>query len=279
MTAQALKNVATAAQAAPSHSEPAKSLSTLLQSRPVINQLAKALPNHLSPDRMARIVLTELRKNPKLQHCEPMSFMGAVLQCAQLGLEPGSALGHAYILPFEKRAKVDGQWLTQSVEAQLILGYRGMIDLARRSGQILSIEAREVYACDEFSCTLGMHSDLHHKPAWHNADRTQSEQVIFVYAVAKLKDGGHQFEVMSRAQIDAIRSRSKSADSGPWVTDYVAMALKTVIRRLFKFLPVSIEMQRAIVMDERAEADISQELSTVIDADFQAAITSSATTT
>jgi recombination protein RecT len=197
-----------------------------------------------------------------------MSFLGAVIQCAQLGLEPGNALGHAYILPFDKREKVGGQWKTVRTEAQVIIGYRGMIDLARRSGQIVSIDARAVYEGDKFECVLGLDAKIDHTPDWQNANRADASKLRFVYAVAKLKDGGVQFDVMSRAEVEGIRARSKSADNGPWVTDFAAMAVKTVVRRLFKFLPVSIEMQTAVGLDEMAEQGIAQQNAAVIDGEF-----------
>ncbi len=265
MSTAALKTIATG-QAG--KTEKPKDLAQLMASPAVQSQLKVALPRHMTAERMARIATTEMRKVPKLAQCDPMSFLGAVIQCAQLGLEPGNALGHAYILPFEKRKKQGNQWITERVEAQVIIGYRGMIDLARRSGQIVSIEARAVYEGDEFVCELGLDSKLSHQPDWQNPNRTRPELLRFVYAVAKLKDGGVQFDVMSRAEVDGIRARSKSADSGPWVTDYAAMALKSVVRRLFKFLPVSIEMQQAVSIDEQAEAGISQQNSAIIDGNF-----------
>ncbi|TWI69024.1 recombination protein RecT [Pseudoduganella lurida] len=252
----------------PAKAEKPKDLAQLMASPAVQSQLKVALPRHMTAERMARIATTEMRKIPKLAQCDPMSFLGAVIQCAQLGLEPGNALGHAYILPFDKRQKVGGRWETVGTEAQVIIGYRGMIDLARRSGQIISIEARGVYEGDQFDCELGLDSKLTHTPDWQNPNRTQPDKLRFVYAVAKLKDGGVQFDVMSRAEVDGIRARSKSADNGPWVTDYAAMALKSVVRRLFKFLPVSIEMQQAVGLDEQADAGVSQQNSAVIDGNF-----------
>lgn len=224
-------------------------------------EIQRALPKHMTADRMARIALTEFRKVPALMKCEPASLFGAVIQCAQLGLEPGGALGHAYLIPFENRKR-------GTTEVQFIVGYRGMIDLARRSGQIVSLEAHPVYEGDTFECELGLDSKLRHIPDWQNPNRTKDEKLQFVYAVAKLKDGGTQFEVMSRAEVDGIRGRSRAASAGPWVTDYAAMALKTVIRRLFKYLPVSIEMQQAVGLDEQAEAGISQDNGAVIDTSF-----------
>jgi recombination protein RecT len=247
---------------------PVDKVAALLASPSMQSQIKAALPRHMTPERLARIVTTEIRKLPKLAECTPVSFFGAVIQCAQLGLEPGNALGHAYILPYEKRAKVGGQWQTVATEAQLIIGYRGMIDLARRSGQIVSIDARAVYEGDKFECRLGLDPHIEHEPDWNNPNRTDAGQLRFVYAVAKLKDGGIQFDVMSRTEIEAIRERSKSKDKGPWVTDFTAMALKTVVRRLFKFLPVSIEMQTAVGLDERAEAGLTQDNAAVIDGTF-----------
>lgn len=245
-----------------------KGLQHMLVSPAIQAQIKAALPAHMTPERMARIATTEMRKVPKLQQCDPLSFIGAVIQCAQLGLEPGNALGHAYILPFEKRRKVEGQWTTVGVEAQVIIGYRGMIDLARRSGQVLSLDARAVYQGDKFKPVLGLNPTIEHEPDWQNPNRVDPKKLTFVYAVAKLKDGGSQFDVMSRAEIDSIRARSKSKDDGPWVTDYAAMAIKTVVRRLFKFLPVSIEIQHAVSLDERAEVGASQQLSALLDAEY-----------
>lgn len=217
-------------------------VSQMLTDPKMKQQLAAALPKHLTADRMARIVLTELRRVPKLMDCEPASLMGAVMQCAQIGLEPGNGLGHAYLIPFGR-------------EVQLIIGYRGFLDLARRSGQIKSISARAVYSCDKFEYRYGLNEDLIHEPA---ADRPNNATLTFVYAVANLKDGGHQFEVMSKAEVDKVRAKSKSGGTGPWKDHYEEMAKKTAIRRLFKYLPVSVEMQRAVMSDEYQESGQSQ---------------------
>lgn len=250
MTTQALKARATGQVA-----EKPKDLAHLMTSPAVQAQIKAALPRHMTPERMARIATTEMRRIPKLAECNPMSFLGAVIQCSQLGLEPGGSLGHVYLIPFGK-------------EVQVIVGYRGMIDLARRSGQIISIDARAVYEGDQFNCSLGLDSKLEHVPDWNNPNRADPAKLRFVYAVAKLKDGGIQFDVMSKVEVDAIRKRSKSSGSGPWVTDYAAMALKTVVRRLFKYLPVSIEIQQAVGIDEMADAGISQQNSAIIDGQF-----------
>jgi recombination protein RecT len=217
-------------------------------------QMALALPKHINAERMARIVLTEIRRVPKLGDCGRDSLLGAVMTCSQLGLEPGNGLGHAYLLPFDKRAKVGNQWQTVGTDCQLIIGYRGMIDLARRSGQIVSLSARAVCEKDMFNYRFGLDETIEHVPA--DGERGN---LTHVYAVAKLKDGGVQFEVLSRAEIEKVRAGSKAKDNGPWVTHFEEMAKKTAIRRLFKYLPVSIEMQRAVTIDEQGEAGIRQD--------------------
>ncbi len=200
------------------------------------SQMALALPKTLTPERLTRVVMTECRKTPALLRTSRESFLGAVLQCAQLGIEPGSALGHAYLIPYGNTCN-------------LVIGYRGMIDLARRSGQIVSLHAYCVHAHDDFTYELGLHPDIHHIPS-AEADRGP---VTYVYAVAQLQGGGVQFEVMSRAEVESIRSSSKAGRSGPWVSHWDEMAKKTVIRRLFKLLPVSIEVARAVEADEKTD--------------------------
>lgn len=221
-------------------------------------EIARCLPRHLTPERMARIAMTELRKTPKLQECDPMSFIAAIMQASQLGLEPG-ILGSCYLIPFNNNQ-------TGKVECTFMPGYRGFLDLARRSGQITSLVARAVYANDEFSYEFGLREDLIHRPSMG-----ERGELIAVYAVAILKDGGHQFDVMSRKEVDAIRNQSKSKNNGPWVTHYEEMAKKTVLRKLFKWLPCSVEMQKAVSLDELQEAgiqNIKAEASEEFDIDF-----------
>lgn len=255
MSANALKQAATGQVAAP---QAPKDIAALMSSPKVKAQMALAMPKHMTADRMMRIALTEIRKVPALGKCNIESFMGAIMQCAQLGLEPGSALGHAYLLPFGSGKASDGK-----ANCQLIIGYRGMIDLARRSGQIVSLTARAVHENDVFSYEFGLDEVMTHKPA--DGERGK---LTHVYAVAKLKDGGIQFDVMSKAEVDKVRSGSKAGNNGPWVTHYDEMAKKTVIRRLFKYLPVSIEIQRAVTLDERADANLDQDNASVLTGDY-----------
>jgi len=206
-------------------------------------EIARCLPKHLTTERMTRIALTELRKNPMLQQCDPMSFIASIMQASQLGLEPG-IMGSCYLIPFKN-------YKTGVYECTFMPGYRGFLDLARRSGQIVSLVARSVYENDEFSYEFGLKEDIKHKPSLNDRGN-----LIAVYAVALLKDGGHQFDVMSKSEVDNIRNSSKSKDNGPWVTHFEEMAKKTVLRRLFKWLPCSVEMQKAVSLDEQQEIGV-----------------------
>lgn len=203
-------------------------------------EIARCLPKHLTTERMTRIALTELRKTPKLQECEPMSFIAAIMQASQLGLEPG-VLGSCYLIPFNNNKK-------GIVECTFMPGYRGFLDLARRSGQIVSLVSRAVYSNDTFHYEFGLKEDLIHKPAMDDPG-----QLVAVYAVAVLKDGGHQFDVMSRRQVDSIRDGSQGKNGEAWTKYYEEMAKKTVLRKLFKWLPCSVEMQKAVSLDEMQE--------------------------
>lgn len=206
-------------------------------------EIERALPKHMDADRLARIALTTIRTTPKLMECNLPSLMGAVMQAAQLGLEPG-LMGHCYIIPYGK-------------EATFIIGYKGMIDLARRSGNIQSIYAHAVYENDDFDYELGLHPKLEHKPHMEG-DRGE---FIGAYAVAHFKDGGYQMEFMPKSEIEKRRARSASANSrhSPWNTDYEEMAKKTVIRHMWKYLPISIEIQQQAVQDEVVRKDVMAE--------------------
>lgn len=261
MSNNALRSAVTGRTAVATADNKPRNLIDLISSDKVKAQLAAALPKHISADRMARVIMTELRKVPKLAQCEPQSFMSAVMMASQVGLEPGGALGHCYLIPFENRR-------AGTVDVQFIMGYRGMLDLARRSGQIVSIEARAVYAKDEFHVAFGLQPDLRHDPAWELDDRGPLRAV---YAVANLKDGGRQFEVMSVAEVERVRNESQGyktamryAQDGqtpntPWTTHFDEMAKKTVLRRLFKWLPMSVEAMTAVQADENADAGRPQE--------------------
>jgi len=210
--------------------------------------LEALLPKHFDSERMLKLALGALRTTPKLSGASLSSLLGSVVTCAQLGLEPNTPLGHAYLLPFDKREKRDGQWVTVETQVQVIIGYKGMLDLARRSGQIVSIAAHEVCENDEFRFAYGLDEELVHRPAMKNRGA-----VIGFYAVAKLVGGGYSFEFMSTDEVNFIRDKSAEKNrakkdaqgrpiiTGPWAENYVEMGRKTAPRRLFKYLPISIE--------------------------------------
>jgi recombination protein RecT len=218
------------------------SVAKLLQSEKVQNAIARALPRHITPERMIRVAMTALQKTPSLAECEQRSLISSIIQASELGLEPNTPLQQCYLIPFYNKN-------TKRKEAQLMIGYRGMISLARRSNQISGIYAEIVYEHDFFEITYGLDKNLVHKPDLNLEDRGKK---IGVYAVAKFKDGYTDFEYMNAAEVAKIRKRSQSGDSGPWVTDEGEMWRKTPIRRLWKRLPQSIEdvtLQKAIEID------------------------------
>lgn len=209
--------------------------------------IAATLPRHLTPDRIIKVALVAVSRSPLLQKCTAESVLKCVMVAAQLGLDPSGVLGSAYMVPYWNKE-------LGAYEAQLIPGYRGMIDLARRSGQIASIEARCVYQGEHFEYEQGLNPKLVHRPS---VEADQSEESLrLVYAIARFKDPDEQpqVEVMTRAKIDAIRRRSKSGDKGPWVTDYEEMARKTVVKRMAKYLPLTVEFQNAVELDNAGAA-------------------------
>lgn len=238
-------------------------------------EIGMALPAHLNADRMARIALTCFRQNPTLAECEPASVFAAVVMASQLGLEPG-LMGQAYLIPFNKKVKRNGreEWIK---ECQLIPGYQGLVDLARRSGRIRSLEAHVVYEHDTFECAFGIEPRLVHVPKW-DGDRGRMR---LAYAVAHLADGGVHVEVMARSEIERIRDRSQNVQNAkkwnkvtPWDTDEEQMWIKTVLRRICKFLPKSVELVSALALDALAARGNAQslDLSDVIEGDYASVV-------
>lgn len=213
-------------------------------------KLAELVPRHLTPERLVKVALAAIFKTPGLAECNPLTLLNSFIQATQLGLECNGALGHAYLVPFNAKIKERGPDGVErerfEKQCQFILGYRGMIELARRTGQVASIEAVVVRVGDVFEEERGINQVLRHVPNREGV----LKPLRLVYAIARLKGGETCIEVMSRAEIDAIRARSKASKFGPWVSDYEEMARKTVVRRLFKMLPTSIEIAGAIADDD-----------------------------
>lgn len=208
--------------------------------------IQSVLPKHVTAERMSRIALNVIRSNPKLLECNINSLMGGVMEASKLGLEPG-LMGQCYLIPFKNNK-------TNQMEAQFIVGYKGLIDLVRRSGQLSTIEAREVHANDEFDFEYGLDDKLYHKPKLN-----ERGDVIAYYAKARMKDGGYSFLVMSVEEMQKFRDKhAKAKNFGPWKDEFDAMAKKTVLRQLIKYLPISIENLSSF--DETSGADVHNDV-------------------
>ena len=226
-------------------------------------EIKKALPTVITPERFTRMTLTALSVNPKLGQCTPKSFLGAMMSAAQLGLEPNTPLGQAYLIPYKNKG-VD--------EVQFQIGYKGLIDLAYRSGEVELVQAQIVYENDKFECQYGLEPKLVHIPA----DKERGN-AIKVYAMFKTKSGGYGFEVMS---IDDVKKHAKkysqsfSSSYSPWSTNFEEMAKKTVLKRVLKYAPMKSDFVRGIVQDETIKSEISEDMysvpnEVVIDSEYQ----------
>lgn len=216
-------------------------------------EIARALPRHMDADRMVRIAYTVVRYNPKLAECTPASLLGALMTASQLGLEPGP-LGEAYFVPF---------WNSKlgSYEVTFIAGYQGLVKLAWQSDQLASLSVEAVYDNDEFEVSYGTDGTLRHRPpkGWPKPDVKRGDPIAY-YAVAKLRNGGVMWYVMSNDDIEKIRARSRSKDDGPWMTDREAMSKKTVFKQLQKYMPKSPEIAAALAHDESVRVDFTSGL-------------------
>lgn len=207
-----------------------------LESPEFADQIARVLPKHISPERMARVAATAIMRTPKLRDCDQASFFNAMLQLSQWGLEPDGRRAH--LIPFENRRR-------GVVECQLILDYKGIVELALRSGNISAIHTDKVCENDDFEYDCGQ--VIRHKIDFR---KPRGDAYAYVCIITR-KDGSKKCEVMSRDEVDKIRSRSKSKDNGPWVTDYDEMARKTVFKRASKWVELSPEIRDAIEVDDQ----------------------------
>lgn len=215
-------------------------------------EIKKALPSVITPERFTRIALSATSNNPELTQCTPISFISALLNAAQLGLEPNTPLGQAYLIPYKNKGKL---------ECQFQIGYKGLIDLAYRNGDMQTIQAHTVYSNDEFDFSYGLNGTLVHKPAKEN----RGEPVYF-YGFFKTTNGGYSYNVMSKENMDEYAknySKAFGSSFSPWKTNYKSMAKKTVLKQALKYAPIKTDFQRALSFDETIKKEISLDMSTV----------------
>jgi len=210
-------------------------------------RIKSMLPAIIKPERFAAVALTSLSRNPALLECTPVSLIRCMLQAATVGLELDNQLGHAYLVPFRDRK-------AGTTECTLILGYRGLVQLLHRSNAVSAVYTQVVREGDAFDFELGLEPKLVHRPV-----NDPDQPMMHAYAILYMKDGAKLFDVMSRAEVEKVRARSRASASGPWVTDFVEMAKKTVLRRLAKLAPMSVEDQRLVTADELADAGRAQQ--------------------
>ena len=220
-----------------------------------VEELGKALPSHMNAERLVRIALTTLRTNPMLYKCEPQSFLAALFQSAQLGLEPNIE-GQAYIIPYKSKT---------GMVAQFQIGYKGFVELFWRHQSALGLQMECVHEQDVFKCDIAT-SKIEHRLPPYNIERGE---VVAYYAVAKLKGGGQTVKVMSKKDVEAFaKKHTKCFDKTtgqfkaytPWAEYFDAMALKTVLKQLMKLLPKSVELQKAISMDETVKVGLNKDM-------------------
>lgn len=212
-----------------------------------------ALPSVITPERFTRITLSALSTSPALMECTPKSFLSAMMTAAQLGVEPNTTLGQAWLIPYKNHG---------IMECQFQLGYKGLIDLAYRSGDVSVIQAHAVYENDTFEYELGLEPKLRHVPAV-----TDRGEPTYFYAMFKLKDGGYGFEVMS---VEDVRNHAKrysqaytKGRTSPWQTNFEEMAKKTVLKKALKYAPLRSDFVRAVVQDETIKHEIAEDMSEV----------------
>jgi recombination protein RecT len=210
-------------------------LRTRLESPDFAAAVAKALPKHLTPDRFIRVAVTAITRTPKLAQCDQASFFGALLTLSQFGIEPDGRRAH--LIPFENRKR-------GVVECQLIIDYKGLAELALRSGLVSYLHADVVCDGDVFDVNMGEIKE-------HRVDYKQSRGKPYAaYAICKFKDGSSKAEVLTIDEVEAIRKRSRAGQAGPWMTDFSEMAKKTAFRRLAKWLPLSADVRELMDKDD-----------------------------
>lgn len=202
--------------------------------------VSQSLPKHLSADRFVRIAITAMTRQPKLAQCEQSSFFNCLLTLSQLGLEPDGRRAH--LIPFENRKR-------NVTECQLIVDYKGIVDLVMRSGQVSNIHSDLVCENDDFDYDRG-------EIKRHKIDFKRPRGAMYaVYSLVRFKDGTEKSEVMTKDEVESVRRRSRAANDGPWVSDFGEMAKKTCFRRLSKWITWSPELRDAVEADDEALED------------------------
>jgi recombination protein RecT len=204
-------------------------------------QIARALPAHLSGDRVTRLALTAVRQTPKLAETDQMSFAGALLTAAALGLEPNTPTGEAYLVPYGS-------------ETQLIVGYQGMIKLFWQHPMAAGLTVEAVYEADEFDEVLGTGGYLRHKKNRTVKPADKGTPVLY-YAHARLSTGAEQWVVLTPDEVKKLRS-GREGPSGKIDDPQRWMEKKTCIRQLFKLIPKTANMQTALHVDEKHGAEL-----------------------
>lgn len=244
---------------------PAVIVKDLIEKR--MPDIKKALPSVITAERFTRIATTAVSANPKLAEAcvkSPMTFLGALMTAAQLGVEPNTPLGQAYLIPFNNSRNINGTWV-KTPEVTFQLGYQGIIDLCYRSGEVTMINAQVVYENDEFEYELGLDQKLRHVPARKNRGKP-----IYFYGVFKTKTGASGFQVMSYEDVlEHAKKFSKSYNaktgkfSGPWESDFNSMAKKTCLLAALKYAPKKSDFVKAIVSDNSVKSDIAADMTSV----------------
>lgn len=212
-------------------------------------QIQRALPRHMSADKMARVALTEIRKNPELGMCDPISFLGAIVQCAHMGLEPSSVFGHVYLIPFNNRK-------AGRKEVQIITGYRGFLELANRSDDVGAVVVQPVYENEDFSFIRYANED---KIEHHTNPFGDRGELVGVYAICRLINGHSIVRTISKADVDKV-----ARDNDIWRKYYEEMAMKTAIRRLSKHIPQSPELAKFSELTDREDIQEGQDLEQIL---------------
>lgn len=238
----------------------------ILSSRAKISEL---LPRHMDAERFVRIAVLMATRYPDVANCEPLTVVGAVMDAARLGLEIGR---EAHLIAIRNNK------LNKTI-CHLWTDYKGLAELARRSGLVRTIDAEVVYEADEFRLQRGTDPKIHHIPALRGSRKDDS--IIGAYAVAFFTDGGLPKSIfLTREEIEDVRSVSRAAQAAgaPWVEWYAEQCKKTAVRRLCKLLPQTAELAASLELDNRADLGEATRVDSLLDTEEDAQAQATAAT-